>query len=82
MTYTPFRNRKPKDLWDAITHYNSQYENVRNESQNYLFGSFLDELLSKFNEDKPDSEKFDWYWVNDKFIQFAYDYLDLLFKKE
>lgn len=82
MTYTPFKNWEPKDLWDAITHYNSPYENVRNESQSYLFGSFLDELLNKFNEDKPNSEKFDWYWTNDKFIQFAYDYLDLLFKKE
>jgi len=82
MIYTPLKNWKPDSLWDAITHYNNLHENVRNESQNYLFDFFLTELIEKFNEDKKDEDKFDWYTPNDKFVQFAYDYLDLLFKKE
>ena len=39
-------------------------------------------VIMKYNEDKPDDEKFYGYSSNDKFVQFAYDYLNLLFQKD
>ena len=82
MTFRPLKNWKPDSLWDAIIHYNFPFDYVRVACQNYLFDFFLTDLIDKFNEDKKDEDKFDWYTPNEKFIQFAYDYLDLLFKKE
>lgn len=81
-TFKPFKNWKPSSLFEAITHYNSPYDYVRDECQSYLFDFFLDDLLNKFNEDKPENEKFYGYEPNDKFVQFAYDYLNLLFQKD
>ena len=41
---------------------------------------FYQELVDKFNEDKPEDEKYDGSKPNDKFRQFAHDYLDSLFR--
>lgn len=79
-TFTPFKNREPKDLWDAITHYNFPYQNVRDSAQGFLMDYFINELIEKYNEEN--NENYEWFPFTDKFMQFAHDYLDLLFKHD
>ena len=71
---------KVDSLWDAITKYKYPIWKVREKCEEYLMQYFYQELVDKFNEDKPEDEKYDGSQPNDKFRQFAHDYLDSLFR--
>ena len=71
---------KVENLWDAITKYKYPIGAVREKCEDYLIQYFYQELVEKYNEDKPEDEQYDGSTQNDKFRQFAHDYLDSLFR--
>jgi len=77
-----WNNIKIESVWDAVTHYNYLEESVRQRALDYLLDYFHWDLVHKYNEDKPEDEQYDWENYNDRFQQYAVDYLNYLFQKD